>query len=53
VDTGKKQIDLEEIRMNIEIQNSKEDQYGNIKENVFLAFDDKVIIWEVPMHIHQ
>lgn len=27
--------------MNIEIQNSKEDQYGNIKENIFLAFDDK------------
>jgi GNAT superfamily N-acetyltransferase len=27
--------------MNIEILNSKEDQYGNSKENIFLAFGDK------------
>lgn len=27
--------------MNIEIYNSKEDQYGNSKENIFLAFGDK------------
>lgn len=26
--------------MNVEIYNSKEDQYGNIKENIFLAFGD-------------
>jgi len=27
--------------MNIEIHNPMEDQYGNSKENIFLAFDDK------------
>lgn len=27
--------------MNIEIKNPKEDQYGNSKENIFLAFSDK------------
>lgn len=27
--------------MNIEIRNSNKDQYGNCKENIFLAFDDE------------
>jgi len=41
MDSGKKEIDLGDIRMSIEIRNSNEDQYGNSKKNIFLAFDDE------------
>lgn len=33
--------DLEEVKMSAVIRNPREDQYGNQKENIFLAFDSE------------
>lgn len=39
MDSSKKKIIMEVIYLNLKICNPKEDQYGNSKENIFLAFD--------------